>query len=87
MTFALWLLAALVAIGLGYFVLVCVRADVGSLDEMFRRVPRALLTNIGGTWYNPLAVLEWVFFGVLSLMLLGVALAQASGHAARLRER
>lgn len=84
-TVAMGSLAAMVVIGLGYFVVVCIRADVGSLDALFRELPRHLPMRIGGTWYNPLAVLEWGFFAVLSMMLLGAAIAEATGTAARLR--
>lgn len=84
-TLAMWLLAAMVLAGLGYFVVVCARAGVGSVDELFRELPRHLRMRIGGTWYNPLAVLEWGFFAVLSIMLLGAAIAESIGTAARLR--
>lgn len=84
-TVAMWSLAAMVAMGVGYFAWVCVHADVSSLDSMFRQLPRELPVRIGGTWYNPLAVLEWAFFGVLSLMLLGASIAEATGLAARSR--
>ncbi|HUH01681.1 MAG TPA: DUF998 domain-containing protein [Kofleriaceae bacterium] len=86
-TLAMWSLAAMVLAGIGYFVVVCTRAGVGSMDELFRVLPHHLPMQIGGTWYNPLAVLEWGFFAVLSIMLLGAALAESTGTAARLRGR
>jgi len=82
----LGLLAVAAALGaVGYTAWVSAGVGVHSLDSLFRALPRALRVDWHGQVYNPVAVLEWLFFGVLAVELGGFAVAELSGLADRAR--
>ena len=84
---ALGLLAVAAALGaVGYTAWISAGVGVHSLDALFRALPRALRVDWHGHVYNPVAVLEWIFFAVLGLELGGFAVAELSGLADRARQ-
>ncbi len=81
---ALALAAAVTAIGaVGYFFWVSAHAWPGSIGRLFQILPQALRIESGGELYNPLAMLEWLLFGLLALEQAGFAAAQLCGWAPR----
>ncbi len=82
----LGLLAVAAALGAaGYTAWVSAGVGADSLDALLRALPRALRVELDGQLYNPVAVLEWLFFAVLALELGGFAVAELSGLANRAR--
>lgn len=72
-------------VGLGYFLWVSARAWPGSVGGLLAVLPHELPVRYGGEVYNPLAVLEWLFFALLGLQMLGAAAAHAAGVSHRAR--
>jgi hypothetical membrane protein len=70
---------------IGYFLWVSIRVWPGSIDRLLRLLPRELLVDIAGSYYNPLAVLEWTLFATIGAQLIGFAAAELTGYASRVR--
>lgn len=77
--------AVVLGAGAGYLAWVSARVWPGSAGELFRVLPGELPVRIGDHVHNPVANLEWVYFGLLVALLVGFAAAEAVGVSGALR--
>jgi hypothetical protein len=64
--------------GIGIVLWASIQVSPSSLGEWWRELPRYLpYERDNGSIINPLAILEWVYFGICALMLAGVGLWSA----------